>query len=272
MDVPSESLPTTTVAGAGGVEIAMRTGGAGPSLVAVHGGMCDGHWWDPVRARLEADRTIITPDRRDHGASGASTGPYALADEAEDLVAVLRATPDPIDLVGHSYGALVALEAALRHPGLRAMVLYEPSIGDDATMAGLLDRIAALVAEGEVDEAVGLLLTERMGMPPHRLAAAKVRPGWRQTAAHIGTLPRQGRTAATYAMDRDALAALAVPTLVMVGDMSPDWRLQACGALADVLPAGRLRVVQRHGHLGPVDDPDGFAEIVMDFLDAPTGA
>ncbi|QEC46541.1 alpha/beta fold hydrolase [Baekduia soli] len=272
MDVPSEDLPTTTVTGAGGVPIAVRTGGDGPSLVAVHGGMCDGRWWDPVRARLEADRTISTPDRRDHGASGHSSGPYALADEAQDLLAVLAATPAPVDLVGHSYGGLVALEAALRGAPLRAMVLYEPSIGDDDAMDGLLDRIEALVAEGEVDEAVGLLLTERMGMSPHRLAAAKVRPGWKQTAAHIGTLPRQGRTAAGYVMDREALAALAVPTLVMVGDMSPAWRLEACRELAGLLPAGRLEVMERHGHLGPVDDPDGFAATVMDFLDAPAGA
>lgn len=63
--------------------------------------------------------------RRLQGARG-DTEPYSTEREFEDIAAVVRSVPGAVNLLGHSYGALICLEAALRVGNLRRLVLYEP--------------------------------------------------------------------------------------------------------------------------------------------------
>ncbi|WP_187368792.1 alpha/beta fold hydrolase [Baekduia soli] len=254
-----------------GVDIAVRRGGCGRPLVAVHGGMTDARWWDPVRPHLEPHRELWTPDRRDHGASGSGSDPYRLQDEVADVTAVLQAAGPGTDLLAHSYGGLVALEASL-HADVRRMVLYEPSLGSDPELAGVAAELERLVGDGALDDAVALLMTRRFGIAPEVLDDIRRGPRWRDAAATIAAVPRQGHVAATYALDPARFAGHHVPTLVLVGSTSPPWRHQLCGGLADALPDGRLVVLQGHGHVAAVTAPEAFAAVVLGFLGDDGGA
>jgi len=139
-----------SVLSADGTPIAFWRSGSGPPLVLVHGTSADHTRWAGVLPLLESHFTVYALDRRGRGGSG-DAGRYAIEREIEDVVAVLDAVGERVVLVGHSYGAICALEAAARAPGVRALILYEPPIpvGIEIYPPGVLDRLDGLVATDE---------------------------------------------------------------------------------------------------------------------------
>ena len=100
--------------------------GSGPHVVLVHG--ANGTWNDfPIEliSDLARDHTVLALDRPGHGWSGAPlTGPLGLTENAEALLALLRhQNAERVTLVGHSYGAAVALRAAIEAPDRVAHVV-----------------------------------------------------------------------------------------------------------------------------------------------------
>src|SRR5579862_1852602 len=79
---------------------------------------------------------------RSIGASGVGA-PYAIEREFEDVAAVVDGIGGPVDVLGHSYGALCALEAARLTRHIRRLVLYEPPIsaGEPVYPAGMVERL-----------------------------------------------------------------------------------------------------------------------------------
>ena len=71
--------------------------------------------------------SVLAVDRRGRGESSDSDG-YEIEREFEDVAAVVDSLGESVNLLGHSYGALVALEAALLTENVRKLVLYDPGI------------------------------------------------------------------------------------------------------------------------------------------------
>jgi pimeloyl-ACP methyl ester carboxylesterase len=101
-----------------GTQLAVWRSGSGPPLVAVHGTTADHTRWASVAARLGERFTLHAMDRRGRGRSG-DVAPYSIQREAEDVAAVVRSAGERVVLLGHSYGGLCCLEAALQLSGLR---------------------------------------------------------------------------------------------------------------------------------------------------------
>ncbi len=110
-----------------GTRIAYERRGEGPPLVLVHGTGIDHTYRDPVAPGLERSFTVYSVDRRGRGRSG-DTAPYAIEREFEDVAALVESIPARAFLLGHSYGALCSLEAALLTTRIRKMILIEPSM------------------------------------------------------------------------------------------------------------------------------------------------
>ncbi len=103
----------------GPVRLAVRRfGGSGPHLVLLHGLASTQHIWDLVTPSLEKRFRMTTFDARGHGESAKPSSGYSFDEICRDLAAVLRAVgaKAPI-LVGHSWGANVAIDYAARYPG-----------------------------------------------------------------------------------------------------------------------------------------------------------
>ena len=163
----------------------------------VHGASADHTRWEAVRPLLEPHVTVYAVDRRGRGASGDAAA-YTLDDEAADVAAVVDAvassTGEQVDLFGHSYGGICALEAALLTRGIRRLVLHESNVGA-RTPQGFVDGLAALLADGrreEVDE----------GVASTAMLAATL-PG-----ARVVTLQGQGHVAQLTAPELFAAALL----------------------------------------------------------------
>ena len=111
-----------------GVRLAVREWPVGgPGVLLLHGLASSSHIWDLVAPRLARRLHVVAFDQRGHGRSGKPSSGYGFERVAADAAAVVRATElRPAVVVGHSWGANVALETAARHPRLvRGLVLID---------------------------------------------------------------------------------------------------------------------------------------------------
>ena len=110
-----------------GTRIAYLRTGDGPPLVLVHGTADDHTLWSSLLPTLAERFTVYAVDRRGRGDSGDADG-YAVEREFEDVAAVIDSIGEPVNLLGHSYGACLALEAALLTGNIHKSILYDPGI------------------------------------------------------------------------------------------------------------------------------------------------
>lgn len=101
-----------------GVRLSARAWpGDGPGVLLLHGLASSSHIWDLVAPRLAPANRVVAFDQRGHGRSGKPSSGYGFERTTADALAVVRAARlrRPV-IVGHSWGANVALELAVRHP------------------------------------------------------------------------------------------------------------------------------------------------------------
>lgn len=252
-----------------GTPIGCHVTGRGAPLVLVHGTTADHARWTPLVSSLEQRFTVYAIDRRGRGASG--DGPaYALEREVEDLAAIVDGIGGPVDLLGHSFGALVSLEAAARVASLRRLVLYEPPIPTATPLVttALIARLDALIAAGEREAAVATFLAEGPRVPANELAIMRSLPAWqaRVTAAH--TIPRELRASTEYRFDASRFAAVRVPTCLLLGGASPPPFRAALELVRAAIPHAELVVLPSQQHAAMDTAPDLFLRELMRFLGA----
>ena len=255
------------VVSADGTAIAYERTGHGPPLVLLHGTGRDRAYWARSLPALARHATVYAVDRRGRGGSG-DTDRYALEREVEDVLAVLGAIGAPAHLLGHSYGGIVALDAAARAERLRSLILYEPpfSVGLDGVPPDLGDRLEALLAAGDREAVLVAFLREGPRFPPAEIAAQRARPDWPDRLAYAHTLPRETQTVRGYAFDAGRAAGLRWPTLLLLGSESPPFFRQAIEALHAALPRSEVTVLQGQHHNAMQTAPELFAEAVHRFL------
>jgi pimeloyl-ACP methyl ester carboxylesterase len=255
-----------TTVSADGTPIAYWRTGTGPALVLVHGASADHTRWDGILPMLEPHATVHAMDRRGRGASGDGSA-YTLSHEVADVVAVVEAVAEAagadVDLFGHSYGAVCALEAALRTDRVRRLLIYEPAVG--LLPAGLVDELEALLAADRREEVLTTMLLA-VGMDPDQVALARSSPSWvgRLAAAH--TIVRECRADLEYRLDPARFAALHVPTLLLVGTASPPEVIKESDALAAAMADARVVALDGEGHLATVTAPGLVAAEILRFL------
>jgi pimeloyl-ACP methyl ester carboxylesterase len=208
-------------------------------------------------------------DRRGRGGSGDHPA-YTLASEAADVAAVVDAVADstagPVDVLGHSYGATCALEAALLTTNMRRLVLYESPAGTYPIPSGLIDRMTALMAHDQRAEVVTLVLRDLAGMTEDQLDLAKAAPSWPNRVAAAHTVVRELIAHDTYRFDPARFAAWTVPTLLLIGSESPPDYAASTALLASALPGGRVVTLHGQGHVAMLTAPDLFTTEVLTFL------
>jgi pimeloyl-ACP methyl ester carboxylesterase len=255
------------VISADGTPIAFRRGGQGRPLLLVHGSTADHTRWMPLLPALEEHFTVYAVDRRGRGGSG--DGPtYAIEREFEDIVAVVDAIGGPVDLLGHSYGALCALETAVRSDRVSRLVLYEPPIptGIDLYPAGFVERLQALLAAGDRDGLLTTFMQTVVRMPPHEVEQLQRAPQWPARVAAAHTVPREIEAAVAYRFEPARFARLATPALLLVGGDSPPVFTAATAALHAALPNSRIAVLPGQQHAAISAAPVLFLTEVLRFL------
>lgn len=258
-----------TLTSVDGTSIAYERAGSGPPLVLVHGTAADHTRWDPLRPTLEERFTVYAIDRRGRGESGDATE-YALEREAEDVATLIDSIDDPVGLLGHSYGAMCSLEAALRTDNLDRLVLYEPPLpvsDRNPDSEDALDEITALVDDGEPEQALVHFYREIVGTPPEAIEAYRSSSDWSVRVGAAPTVAREERARKAYDFDATRFIGLSTPTLLLYGDESEPFFEDVTHVLADTLPNSQITVLNGHGHGAINTAPELFLDAVCGFLE-----
>ena len=253
-----------------GTPISYWRSGQGPPLVLVHGTTADHSRWAPVLPEFEKHFSVCAIDRRGRGGSGDSDDDYAIEREFEDVAAVVDSFGEPAFLMGHSYGAICALEASLLTPNVRKLVLYEPPLDvtdEKINPPELIDRLEALLDAGDREGVVATMLREAAGVPPEVLEYMRSLPAWGARVAAAHTIPRELRAQETHRFEPERFGNLGVPTLLLVGGESPSAFEKAAKAVSEALPNSRIVVMEGQEHVAIDTATDLFTREVLRFLE-----
>jgi pimeloyl-ACP methyl ester carboxylesterase len=233
----------------------------------VHGASNDRSSFALVRPHLESEFTVMAIDRRGRGASGDEPG-YELEWEVGDIAAVVREAGPRALLMGHSYGALLALEAALELSELPRLALYEAPIGGQLAGEERIAELERLQDEGRGEEVLLMFLRQVSGMTEEEIDEMRGTPTWhaRLEAAH--TIPRELRAEGAWRFRPERYAELRVPTLLLVGEESPAWATRATEAVAGALPNAEVRTLAGQGHSATLQAPELLARELTGFFTA----
>ncbi|GJE27670.1 alpha/beta fold hydrolase [Methylobacterium organophilum] len=254
-EVASRSVPT---GGTGRRTLIVSAGaetGATPILF-IHGVGLDHTVWRPQMAAFAGQRPVHAYDMMGHGGSDGPAGKPELADYAAQLVGVLDALKiGRAHLVGHSMGAMVALEAALSHPERVGSVtalnaVYRRSAEQSRAV---LRRVEALEA-GEAGPGVETTLARWFGspVPPSLAEEAERMRALLERADGRGYALAYRVFATADAAYAERLPGLSVPALFMTGQHDPNSTPDMTRAMAAAVPGARGLVLSGERHMMPL--------------------
>ncbi len=260
------SLETHTVVSSDGTRIGTARVGSGEPLVLVHGAWNWAEHWQPVAEELASSHTCWVMDRRARGRSGDGDD-YSFDREIEDIAAVLDAAGPDASLLGHSSGAIYALEAARRTP-VERLILYEPPLrwAERGDPRNLVDRIRALVDDDQPELAAELFFAEEGRLDDEGLAFLKKRPAWERMVALAPVCVREWDAILDARLSVDRYREVPAATLVLAGSENLDHPSMATDTLSATLPDVRTVVLDGHAHQAHLADPELVAAEVHTFL------
>ena len=260
-----------------GGTLAYEVSGGGHPVAFLHGHTLDRRLWDPIAAYLSLSYTVICVDLRGHGRSAVPETGYAMADYAADLLGLVDLLGyRRVSLVGHSLGGIIAIELALTHPDrFTTMTLVGTGLGGfqhPEESRAMTERKKSLVrTEGVSEKFVRTAIygTLYEATPDYAGKQAKLREmisGWSGA---------QWKDAATYPPpakpQRDRLSEIKAPTLVAVGEHDRADFHAIANELAKGIAVVRKAIVPEAGHLAPLENPEAFGHILLDFLNGAVG-
>lgn len=255
-----------------GTPITFQRSGSGVPLVLIHGTLSSHGTWAKALPTLEKSFTVYGVDRRGYGESGDNTA-YSVEREFEDVAALVDSIGQGVNVLGHSFGGVVALEGAFRTPNVRKLIVYEPSPlpvpGERLYPEGSVERIQSLVDAGERENAVMTIFRELVQVPPDELEYYKASPRFLSwvTAAHLA--PRETIAEEEYQFQPERFTHWNIPKLLLLGGDSPDLFKNTIERWHAALPNSRIMVLPGQQHIAHYTAPDLFVRELESFLLAP---
>jgi pimeloyl-ACP methyl ester carboxylesterase len=249
----------------------LRTGGDKPPIVLLHGLAASGACWTPLARALESDHDVVLPDARGHGSSGLPADGYRYEDLAADVVGLMDALglTAPV-LLGHSMGGMTAAVVASQNPRrLKGVVLVDPTF--------LTPQRQRHVYESDVAEQH----RRTLGRPKEELLAELRRRHVLRSPEIVELIVQARLQTDVRAFDvltppnpdyRQLIEGLAVPTLLVIGDVGAVVSLEVATELTQLNPRLSVEQIVDAGHGIPYDQPERLATVVQAFMETLRGA
>lgn len=264
MGTHGSELTETTLDTEHGALAALTRTGQGTPVVFVHGVLADAYAWRTVVEATASRRPAVVLNRRGRRPSGSLPAGYGVESEVADLLHWLREHRGPVDLVGHSYGGLIAVEAIRRGADVRSLVLYEPvaqPFGRD-----VLPLVSSALSQDDQDAAVEIINVDLSGYTQEHVESLRHGPHW----AHLKELARPAG-AELDAINSFTLAApenWAIPTTLIAGELSrhrPPYG-PSIDHFREALEVDDVVILQGQDHLAHVTAPHDLASAIAAAL------
>jgi pimeloyl-ACP methyl ester carboxylesterase len=252
-----------------GLEVAYRRAGDGPPLVLLHGAASDGRLWQPQLEGLADEFTVVAWDEPGAGESSDIPTDFDLPGYADCLAALIEHLElGAAHVAGLSWGGTVALELYRRRPELVATLVmidsyagWKGSLPEEEVRARVEGTRQALAAPSFDPTLPGLFA----GDPPAEFLSLLEEVG---AAVRPHTFKVQLSVMAEADLN-DVLPTIAVPTLLVWGELDARSPLAVAHQFERAIPNASLVVIPECGHVSNLEQPDQVNAAVREFcLDA----
>jgi pimeloyl-ACP methyl ester carboxylesterase len=268
LDARIEAFPTRHLAN-GGDNIAYREAGKGVPVVLLHGISSGSASW---LLQLEAWSKHFRVIAWDAPGYGDSTALLPSEPRVCDYVATLErligaCCAEPVHLVGHSLGALIAAAFARRFPQkLRTLTLVNPALGYGAEgedvrrekLSRRLEQLGQLGPEGLAVQRAPLLVSKHAS----ELAIELLR--WNVRRLSVQGYAQAARMLALGNLIED-VASLQMPLMIIAGGADDITPAGSAAAVAQACPAARLVLLPAVGHASYLEDVAGVSAAFFSF-------
>jgi pimeloyl-ACP methyl ester carboxylesterase len=266
-----------------GHRVIYRAAGDGPPVVLIHGMVNSSRHWRDVALRLAESHRVIAPDLIGHGDSATPRGDYSIGAHAAAIRDLLIAIDVPCaTFVGHSLGGGIAMQFFWQFPERVGRLVLVSSGGLGQEVSPMLRGAALPGAAGAVWAAAHPRVLAGMSVAAARLDARGRSAGkyLRAVARALRPLERRGARVAFLQTLRsvidvrgqrvsatDRLYLLGpVPTMVVWGERDNTIPLEHGRAAHELIPNSRFETLPRAAHFPHLEDPEGLAAVLSDFL------
>jgi pimeloyl-ACP methyl ester carboxylesterase len=258
------------VRSADGTSIALEVTGDGSAVVLIGGAFNDRTTTAGLAHVLAPYYQVVTYDRRGRGESGDESVDYSVDREMEDLRAVIDHLGGTASLVGHSSGAVLALEAAVRQLPVDKVAAYEPPFICEGSRPrparDVAGRLLRFVEAGDRDGATALFQSEVIGLPPEMVEGMRQSEMWGFLTHLAHSLPYDvALFEPGFPVPDSRLARIEVPTLVIAGSSTFPWLSAAAGQVADAIPGARFLSLEGQDH-SVLRQPAALLTCLREFL------
>lgn len=260
-----------------------RTVGSGPPVVLIHGMVNSSRHWEDVAVKLAASHRVIAPDLIGHGDSATPRGDYSLGAHAasiRDLLATIGV--DRATIVGHSLGGGVAMQFFYQFPQRTERLALVSSGGLGHEVSPLLRGAALPGASTLLRVATQPRLVAALAGSGRRLRAAGNSKGVYLEAVARALRPLQDAGSRRAFLETlravidvhgqrvgasDRLYLLGdMPTLIVWGERDRTIPIEHGREAERAIPHCRFETLPRAAHFPHIEDPDGLATVLADFL------
>jgi pimeloyl-ACP methyl ester carboxylesterase len=264
-----------------GIQLSYRQDGVGPDAVLIHGAAGNMAVWylcGLVHA-LASHFRVTAYDLRGHGYSESTPTGYTSLDMAKDLQALRQQLSlGPVYLLGHSFGAAIALQAALLEPdAVKGVILSDAYLPGLSEIHGQPQQWPGWTAYKALAQELGLTLQDDWdNLQDLFEQATRLSEEQKKTWARVagpGTLERLIRAAGTSCgrdvadpagLTADRIMAVKQPVVCLYGERSPFRKL--CSYLSESLPNCRQVIIADAEHFGFEENPGEFVRLAAQQL------
>lgn len=236
------------------------TAGAGDKVLLLHGVGLRAEAWNGIIDRLRSSYEIIAPDMVGHGQSTPFDHVPTLADYTDR---VARAMDASMHVVGHSMGAMIALDLAARYPQkvLSVVALNAIYQRSDAARAAVQAR-AAQIGQTPIDPSATIARWFDDPADPAALACDE----WLRSVDPAGYGAAYRVFAQEDGPSPEALAQMSCPALFFTGARDPNSTEQMSRDMASVAKNGTAMAISDAAHMMPMTHTDTVAGVLADFF------
>lgn len=247
--------------------------GTGQPVLVLHSGGMSSRQWKRLAETLEPTHRVIAPDFLGSGQNPPwpDDRAFEFGNDVDEVAAILQDLGEPAHVVGHSYGGLVAITLARRHPtAVRSLVAYDPVAMGVLHSENDAEGLLSLAAIGECplfnDDAQGgnaawfeVFVDWWNGAGTWAKMAPQARDAFLQVGRKVFYEVRSLMHDATPA---SAYANIVAPTLFLTGERTPIAAQRVVAQLVRALPGAHSTSIAGAGHMGPVT----HARVVNDAI------